>query len=537
MATLFTGLHPLRHQVAASTDRIPKEVTTLAEILKSRGFSTLGVSTNGHVSQAWGFARGFDEFLPTWKLGLGDFAASSRVNELLFPRLENLREPYFLFVHYLDPHQPYDPELAFDGGPVPARLKALAPLREGESYPNLGTVDPELVRAASDLYDGEVRSNDRSIGELLARLRELGLDRNALFVVTSDHGEEFFEHGRSGHGKALYAESTAVPLIFQAEGVVCPGIELGRMGLEDVLPTVLSLLGIDRPMNAASQLDGVDQANALRCLSDVEESPRLLYLEGDPDAGLGMVSGNQKLLLAYEPYGKTLFDLERDPGERFNLLSSGGETGSELTIARLLADRYNDLVHRAFRRDSTTADQELLKQLSALGYGGAHNAVAARRTFPRRLRPADALVGGLRGWENVDGFQSCPDVREDPARQLLQGWWRPTPDEPGRWTAPAGTFALRVPQAVAGRLSVQGVNYRPDAVALELRHRGGAGVWSGPVLPGPFAIELEVQGLSPGGISIFSFKADPPFVPTEHGLSDARVMGIFIEAICLHPAS
>jgi len=533
MATLFTGLHPLRHQVAASTDRIPGELPTLPQILRERGFDTLGVSTNGHVSSAWGFDRGFREFLPTWKLGYGLFATSADVNELLLPRLESLRPPYFLFVHYLDPHQPYDPPAAFDGTPLSEDLAKLAPLREGETYPTLGAVAPELLRAASDLYDGEIRANDRAVGELLERLRELGLNRNTLVVVTSDHGEEFFEHGRSGHGKQLFAESTAVPLLFQGEGVVCPGARLGRMGLEDVAPTVLSLLGVDSGRAAPRGLDGIDQSAALRCGGVVEERPRLLYLEGDPDAGLAVVEGDWKLLLGLEPYRKAAFDLARDPGETRDRLGEPEGAVAVPRLAQTLAELYNGDLRAAYPRDTTTADQELTEQLAALGYGGVRNPVAARRTFPRRLRPADETPGGLRGWEDVDGFASCADLRDDPSRQLLAGWWRPTADERGRWTAAAGTFALRAPAEASPRLAMRGHSYRPDPVRLEVEPVSGGARWSGEIAPGAFELELAVPDLAPGEVALFRFVAAPAYVPAEHGLDDARSLGVFVESLCL----
>lgn len=533
MATLFTGLNPLSHQVAASTDLIPPTVPTLAEILSRRGYSTLGVSTNGHVSQAWGFARGFDEFLPTWKLGYGQFATSAQVNELLLPRLDRLRPPFFLFVHYLDPHQPYDPPTAFDGGPLPPEIAAFAPLREGEAYPNWGSVLPELVRAASDLYDGEVRANDASIGRLLERLRELGLDRRTMVLVTSDHGEEFFEHGRSGHGKALFSESTAVPMIFNAEGIVCAGGHAGRIGLEDVLPTVLAMLGIRDKSVSADRIDGVDQSAALRCGGDVKQRPRLLYLEGNPDAGLALVHGNDKLLLGLEPYRKNFFDLSLDPGEHHDRLPSAEANDAAEAIATRLAETYNNLMLRAHRRHTTTADQELTEQLAALGYGGVRNPIAAVRTFPRRIRPADAVAGGLRGWENVSAFEPCIDVLQDPAGQLLEGWWRPAPQEAGRWSAGRGTFALPAPSAGRGTLELRGASFRPDRARLELWPVVGSGIWEGEVEPGAVSLSMSVENLPPAGVALFRFEVSPEFQPSRFGSPDQRTLGVFITSICL----
>ncbi|MGE0639766.1 MAG: sulfatase [Thermoanaerobaculia bacterium] len=546
MATVMTGLHPLRHQVAASTDRIPAAIPTLAERLRSRGFTTFGISTNGHVSEAWGFARGFETFLPTWKLGFGLYARSEQVNSLLLPRLGELAEPYFLFVHYLDPHQPYDPRVAFDGGSLPEELARRAPLREGEVYPTRAPVDAATLRAANDLYDGEIRSNDEEIGRLMAALRELGLDRDTLFVFTSDHGEEFFEHGRSGHGKSLYAEVTAVPLIFFGDGLVCPGAVIGRVGLEDIAPTVLAMLdGAPLGTSSAGEFDGIDQSRALRCGGELRSAPRLLYVEGDPDAGLALVEGARKLLLTHFPYGKAFFDQRSDPGEQRDLWSAPETAAERDADTRLLAERYNDLVRRSFERDTTTANQELSEQLAALGYGGADNPIAARRTFPRRIQPADPVAGGLRGWEDAVHFSPCPDLRTDPARQLLDGWWPAMPGEAGRWTAPHGTFALPGPSRGEARVHVRGINYRPDTFHLRLaplpippasgQPRAASG-WEGDVAPGRFELDLPLGPASPSPYRLVRFDAEPPFVPREHGLDDDRTLGVFLESVCLEGA-
>ena len=98
--------------------------------------------------------------------------------------------------------------------------RVLVPLAEGKELPRAGPFPPGRVAAASDLYDGEVRSVDAAVGELLAMLGARGLDGGTLSVVLSDHGEELGEHGAVGHGRTLYEEVVRVPLLFHAPGVV-----------------------------------------------------------------------------------------------------------------------------------------------------------------------------------------------------------------------------------------------------------------------------------------------------------------------------
>lgn len=534
--TIFTGLEPLRHQVAIKTDRIPATVPTLPELLRARGFSTVGLTTNGHVAAAWGFDRGFDQFDATWNLGLGHDTPAAEVNRALAPRLARLRPPYFLYVHYLDPHQPYAPPKGWDGRPLPPDLAALAPLAEGPNLPGGGGATRAQLEAASELYDGEVRAADAALGDLLDLLRERGLERETLVVVLSDHGEEFGEHGRVGHGKTLDAEVVRVPLVFHAPGALPPGRRLGRFPLASLVPTLLDLVAGGAPEGVG--FDGPSYADALTGRGpEPPPAPRLLYLEGDPDAGLALVDGDWKLLLQLRPYRKQLFALTSDPAERVD--RSATEPAVFARLAGQLAGTYNDQLRRAHERKSTTADEELSKQLAALGYGGANQPKFAKRIFPRRIVAADPRPGGPRGWENLAGFASCAPTVDDPAGQLLAGWYGPAPGEPGRWTEPEATFAVGAPPPGGRplRLVVEGTSWRRAPCRARLTVEGGDARET-TVAPGPFRLELEVaESALSGGYALARLSADPPFRPREAGLPDDRTLGLFVSRYCLEPAA
>ena len=122
-ASLLTGLHPVHHQAIDRLDRLPDAAVTLAQRLRGQGYHTLGASANGWVSPGFGFDRGFDTFL------YRDGSKSTAFNRELLPMLGRLKPPYFLYVHYIDPHAPYAPDAGWDGRPLPAALRS-RPLTE-----------------------------------------------------------------------------------------------------------------------------------------------------------------------------------------------------------------------------------------------------------------------------------------------------------------------------------------------------------------------------------------------------------------------
>jgi arylsulfatase A-like enzyme len=541
VATILTGLHPLRHQLAAGGDVLPTEALTLAELLKAEGYSTMALSTNGLVSRGWGFGRGFDVFLASWLMGCDRFAPSAQVNEDLLPRLAELHPPFFLYVHYLDPHQPYDPPATWDGQPLPTELAALAPLKEGELLPDRGEVQSGVLAAASELYDGEVRANDDSLRDLVLRLRELGLDRETLLVVTSDHGEEFFEHGRPGHGKSLYEEVTRVPLVLHAPGVVPAGTKLPTVGLADLVPTVLDLLGIHPRLPEGYRFDGRSWAAELRAGRELADgtagSPgELLYLESEADAGLAYYSGGDKLLIGRNPYLKEFFDLESDPGERQNLVGRPERRAAFGRAAAGLSERYSELLRTALGRRSTTSDSKLVQELAALGYVKFFNTHSARRAFPRRLLPADPRSGGLLGVENLASFKPCIALVDAPTDQLLQGWFAVEASNGGRWSAPVATLALPLTSGpgTSEEVVLEGVSYRPERAQLTIT---GEGVLTRTleIMPGPFSVSATREpGVARQGaaVALLGLAVEPAFRPRDQGSTDMRELGLFFTRIC-----
>lgn len=248
VATLFSGLYPSSHGMMPPdkppkegdlSQRFDKNVLTVAEILGSSGYRTAAVSSNPWITPEFGYAQGFETF------DVRMDARAEKITELGLARIERLcasGDPFLLYLHYLDPHEPYDP-------PADHRIFDGQPLR--------GNYSPQKVEEL-DRYDGEIHYLDTSLGRLFSELRAKGLYDDLVIVLLGDHGEQFDEHGHTGHGWQLYNEELRVPL------VVKPGRTPQGRSIEsvvstvDVLPTILALTGQDTP----AALQGVNLLDA-----------------------------------------------------------------------------------------------------------------------------------------------------------------------------------------------------------------------------------------------------------------------------------
>ena len=221
--------------------RISDDLTTLAEYLGPLGYRTVGFSANPNNSEARNSHQGFDRFERLW----GAHNQADLAREEIAQQPAN--EPLFLQLHFLPPHQPYQPRPEFDifsdpdyQGPVKPQMSLR---RYSDGYLTFTPEDVEQLRA---LYDGNLRMADDAIESVFAALRDAGRWDNALVVVTSDHGEAFGEHGAFSHNRTLFDEMLHVPFVLRLPGDERPeGVSTGaRVALSDVVPTILGYLGL-----------------------------------------------------------------------------------------------------------------------------------------------------------------------------------------------------------------------------------------------------------------------------------------------------
>ena len=258
-ASLLTGLLPNRHGAVDRNDKLVEELKTMPEILRENGYYTVAFSTNGNISETFGFTQGFDEFISLGKDPVTLSSYSDQLNVKIIEFIEEYvrqpeRKPLFLFIWTVDPHSPYTPRESvkelfdidqFD--PIDTYdFGLLAKIHRGEIK-----VSDSQKKYIVTRYDQEVFFNDISFGAVLDSFRKNGLYEDAFIVFTADHGEEFFDHNGMGHGATLYNELIRIPLIIKSDRLENKDYR-APVQLLDILPTLLDLLGIAEPY----KLDG-----------------------------------------------------------------------------------------------------------------------------------------------------------------------------------------------------------------------------------------------------------------------------------------
>jgi len=313
-ATMLTGVSPYRHGAVRGDLQIAPDVVTLAERLSRAGYQTAGFVNAPFVGSRFGFARGFERFEERFERRALD---RNEHHERVLAAAADLREPFFLFVHYMDVHLPYHPPKRFNvfrrSAKRPRVGKQLEVQRELADGTRKLTENEE--HALIDFYDGEILAVDSKIDQLLEVIA--GRFPNTVVLLTSDHGEEFLEHGSLFHARTLYDEVLHVPLVVAGPGVK-PGVRITTLtSLLDVVPTVLALTGQPptddvQGRSLAGFLTGADPgATADNRTLDLQNSGPFGQI-----AQRGVRTEHAKLIRD-DLHGRTeSFDLARDPGER-----------------------------------------------------------------------------------------------------------------------------------------------------------------------------------------------------------------------------
>src|SRR5439155_1325900 len=236
------------------TQRVLRPSTeTLAERLHAYGYRTAGFVSNVYLNAVFGFGRGFDVYADDYADYSADVMTLKRRAEETNRRVlewlgDHATEPFFLFVHYNDPHWPYDPPPPYGAVWTAGYAGPLTPADTGTVVESEGRpvrdLSPEDVAYLQALYDGEIAYADASLRVLLDAVRSCRLARPVLTIVTADHGEEFLDHGSTSHGYTLYDEQIHVPLVVQLPGRIRPSRIGAQVRLIDVPPTILELAGV-----------------------------------------------------------------------------------------------------------------------------------------------------------------------------------------------------------------------------------------------------------------------------------------------------
>jgi arylsulfatase A-like enzyme len=341
-ATMLTGLYPAAHGAVKNGNLLCENVRTVSEMFRAGGYETGAFLTNPWINREFGFSQGYDIFVENGILQsavhpeIGQFISNLwlleawdriRGRDLSFGRamqwIENhADERFFLFVHLLDPHSPYEPPRGYAAPFLP--------------------VNADKAGRTLAAYDGEIRLADEKVGSLVAEIKGLGLWENTILCLTSDHGESMGEHGgKYGHG-SLYESDLRVPLL-----LVCPGVlpSGGRITFPvesaDIVPTLLGLSG----MGGGEVLDGRDLSSAARLSSRPpagweDSGPRDARIGADSPAPhpvfaqnpgeYAVRSGVWKLIWNAADSIVVLYDLSKDPLEQCDIAAGRQDVMEEL---------------------------------------------------------------------------------------------------------------------------------------------------------------------------------------------------------------
>ena len=392
--SLFTGLLPPIHRVSnrmidPETCRrlklgLAPSIPTLALYLKENGYLTGGFHGGGFVSAVLGFDRGFDIYQKTqWEKLYSNPAPLKKVAKWL-GRKSSRQKPFFLFIHNYICHDPYlqappDFRRRFLTAPVAGlqeKLEAIAP--EGmkatrgfnsirRSWWNLIDAGNEAHRRhVRDLYDAGVNYADFVFGKIIDSLKKKGLYDRSIIILLSDHGEQFWEHGGTGHGGWLFIETLHVPLLIKFPDGKYGGKKIATpVGLYDLMPMLLDFLRIKPRLKpqAESVLPLIQGKSAdIPPLISFHESLETLRIESDNFAYSNRPSCDQR---------EWLLDRRRDPGEQHNLAASNMPLLRQMRALAARILREQKALRAQIRIGAANLGklpQEMQKQLKALGY-------------------------------------------------------------------------------------------------------------------------------------------------------------------------
>jgi arylsulfatase A-like enzyme len=338
--SMLTGTTPLYHGIHENLGyQLGPSSVTLAEIVREHGYITGAIVGSFILDSQFGLDQGFDTYNDRFEEVITSSNASERRGgevSIFAARWleEHKNDKFFLFLHYFDPHFRYEPP------------------------------QPYASQFADNLYAGEVAYVDQCIGQVINKLKQLGLYDKTLIIITSDHGEMLGEHGEAEHGFFIYQSAIKVPLVFKLPGRNKTQRVISTVGLVDIVPTVCSLLNIHRPKH----IEGKDISEYF---SDEKTSGRkrsifcesLTPTKHNANALLGVVTDRWKYIQTTRP---ELYDLNKDLGEKNNLVNE------EPQRAHLLREHLKLILkeqsHKGVSDSEFQLDEQGRKRLESLGY-------------------------------------------------------------------------------------------------------------------------------------------------------------------------
>lgn len=330
MTSLITGVYPSSHGITRGSikkahvykqERIPHKLNNLPEQLRALGYRTYAITANTHLMKDLGFGRGFDRYECI------GFCTAEKVNRTFLDwkhEIESQNSPVFIWLHYFDPHIPYtgrQPWLKqYQGDETEGECNAISlvsrPVILGRVLQKKG---PRTLTLIQSHYDSEINYCDEHIRKLFQEFPSL---QRYVTVFTADHGEEFMEHGKLGHGRNLHNTTVRIPLFVRIPGKTTATSSGDVVSLIDVAPTLLSIAGGKAPQSW--------QGRALADRNGLTSTKEKRYVITQIDNGIvppmnAVIGSNWKLIVNEKTTEKELYNLTNDPAERNNLATAQPE--------------------------------------------------------------------------------------------------------------------------------------------------------------------------------------------------------------------
>ncbi|MBE3118537.1 MAG: sulfatase-like hydrolase/transferase, partial [Candidatus Atribacteria bacterium] len=409
--SLLTGLLPSTHGVRDNGNfYLGSSRQTLATVFAARNHRTAGFVSAFVLDSRWGLAQGFERYSDDFEPTVADLAAMARLQRPAGETWSRARgwlhgvsgNSFFLWLHFFDPHTPYDPP------------------------------EPFKTRYASHLYDGEIAYVDAVLAEVIGELENQSLLEKTVIVVVSDHGEGLGDHGEDEHGLLTYDSTLRVPWIMRLPGRKAAGTKIDRpVSLVDVFPTIIELFGFGR----AGSVDGTSQVDLLR--TRTADRGDVLYAESlYPRLRFGWseLTGVRTDRFKYiRAPRRELYEYRRDPGESTNVIGQYREVADRLD--QILTTMSEKASVRADRPPSPIAPASE-RALRSLGYvagpivrpSGLHQQLADPKDKVeayRRFVKAQALLDAGQSDEGVRVLVKLVEDEPDmePAHRLLRDYW------------------------------------------------------------------------------------------------------------------
>jgi len=383
-ASLFTGLYPIAHGVSQENWVQGEELITIAEILSTSGYETVGVVENPVLAVPNNFDQGFQNYYETWKVE----EENPDINKAVFVfqkflSSRNQEKPFFTFINFVEPHTPYNSSGPFYETFLSDSSIKLEHNMWMEYFLGKTKFSETEIRHLLELYDAEILYTDYLIGQIIKALREQNLWKETVFIVTSDHGENIGDHNMMDHVFSIHESIIKIPLIIHYPKLFPPGTkDYDPALLVDIFPTLLHLCGINKEYFPSHGLDLLENnrdgrkifaeysypKQAINCFP--EEEQENIRLERFKRRIKAVIDGRFKFIWGSDGIHE-LYDLEMDPKEEDNLINEKKFRKQK----QMLMEELEKFI-KSYQRNNVISlenslekmDSKTLEALRALGY-------------------------------------------------------------------------------------------------------------------------------------------------------------------------